>query len=399
MNPRLPRFPLRRGHRGLSLIELMVGLAIGALLTIGLIQVFAASRATSQMQEGLSRVQENGRFATQYLQRQMRMVGFMGCGADKGRTDQMSFVNHLALFDGTVPGGSAYRFQRPMEAFTNGSMTLPAEFTGISGMVTNSDVLVLRVFSEESVPVLSVERSAMQLDVTLTDGGADFLPPDGASAFFALQNCRSADVFAGTLSGDVVGVAGNASPNVYLDPSVSSCGNSACPWDFRISNATLNSRPIVGGPPRLNAEMHRAEYLAVFVKDDANGVPGLYVRRFERDSTALADDAEQLVDGVENMQLRFGFDTSAVPDGKIDDYRTAAEVVAGVTGDQALDDAWRRVLSVQVAMLMRSPERAAVAADDRTFNLLGVTLTPATDGAMRQVYETTIALRNRLFTN
>jgi type IV pilus assembly protein PilW len=205
-------------------------------------------------------------------------------------------------------------------------------------------------------------------------------------------------VFAGTLASGVVGVAGNASPNVYLDPSVSSCGNSACPWDFRISNATLNSRPIVGGPPRLNAEMHRAEYLAMFVKNDANGVPGLYVRRFERDSTALADDPEQLVDGVENMQLRFGYDTSASPDGTIDEYRTAEEVVAGATSDQALDDAWRRVLSVQVAMLMRSPERAAVSGDARTYDLLGVTLTPATDGAMRQVYETTIALRNRLFT-
>jgi type IV pilus assembly protein PilW len=398
VNHRHCQSPLRRRHRGLSLVELMVGLAIGALLTIGLIQVFAASRATSQMQEGLSRVQENGRFATQYLQRQMRMVGYMGCGADVGRVAQASFVNHLAMFDGSVPGGTAYRFQRPLEGFTNGTMTLPAEFTGISGMVTNSDVLVLRVFSEESVPVLSIARSAMQLDVTLTDGSADFLPPDGSAALFALENCRSADVFAGTLAADVVGVAGNASPNVYLDPSVSSCGNSACPWDFRISNATLNSRPIVGGPPRLNAEMHRAEYLAVFVKNDANGIPGLYVRRFERDSTALADDPEQLVDGVENMQLRFGYDTSASPDGTIDEYRTAEEVVAGVTGDQALDDAWRRVLSVQVAMLMRSPERAAVSGDARTYDLLGVTLTPATDGAMRQVYETTIALRNRLFT-
>lgn len=380
---------------GLSLIELMVALAIGALLTIGLLQIFSASRVSSQMQEGLSRVQENGRFITQYLQRNLRMVGYMGCGADVGRIPQGSVVNHLALYaDGSVPGGSQFRFQRPLEAFTAGVGATPAELAGVP-LTANSDVLILRVFSEESAPVVDVSRNAMKLDIDLATAGADFLPPDGSQALFAMQNCRSADVFAGTINGTTLSVVGDASPNVYLDPSVKACGAAACPWDFRISNASLNSKTLSGGPGQLNAEVHRAEYLAFYVRNRPGAsVPALYVKRFKRDGTGFADP-EELVEGVENLQLRFGVDTDG--DGTIDEYRTAAQVIAGASDELAKDAKWRQVVSVRVAMLIRSADRAGVTGDARSFSLLGVTLTPPADGAMRQIYETTIALRNRLF--
>jgi type IV pilus assembly protein PilW len=101
------------------------------------------------------------------------------------------------------------------------------------------------------------------------------------------------------------------------------------------------------------------------------------------------------------MQLRFGVDTSTDPngDGGIDVYRTAEEVVAGVTDEATLDQNWRRVLSVRVALLLRSPARAGVPSGSRTFRLIDLDVTPAdpNDGAIREVYDTTIALRNRLF--
>src|SRR5690606_30644996 len=139
---------------GVSLIEVMIALVIAGLLSLGLVQIFAASKATSNMTEGLSRVQENGRFATQFLARQLRMVGFMGCGSDNGRSTQGSFVNHLSLHaDGSVPGGDKFRFQRPIEAYTQGEMDAPDELATLTNMVEGSDVLILRVFSEESTPV------------------------------------------------------------------------------------------------------------------------------------------------------------------------------------------------------------------------------------------------------
>jgi type IV pilus assembly protein PilW len=376
----------------------MVAIVIAGLLTLGLIQIFGASRASSQMQEGLSRVQENGRFATQYLQRQLRMVGFMGCAADSARMAQASFVNHLSRFDGTVPGGNQYRFQRPIEAFTAGAMDPPAELAGIP-FVEGSDVLILRVLSEESIPVISISKVENVLNVIVGKPDAAFLPTPGSTAMLAMQNCRSADVFAGSLNGtgpgSLVIANGAAAPNVYLDPT---CGS--CAWDFRISNAFLNAKPLVGAAS-LNAEIHRAEYIALFVRvSPTTGIPSLYVRRFLRNGTALGDP-EELVEGVDNMQLRFGYDTSAVADGAIDEYRTAEEVVDGATDPSIVDNNWRRVLSVRVGLLMRSPDNAAVGVADggdaRTYTLLGVLLTPGNDGRMRQIYETTIALRNRLF--
>ncbi len=65
----------RRSAAGLSLIELMVAMLIGTLLVLGLVQVFSASRTAYQLSEALARTQENGRFALDYLQRDIRMVG------------------------------------------------------------------------------------------------------------------------------------------------------------------------------------------------------------------------------------------------------------------------------------------------------------------------------------
>lgn len=389
----------------------MVGILISSILLLGMYQIFSASRVTFQMQEGLSRVQENGRFAMDYLQRSVRMVGFMGCGSDIGRANQTSFVNHLSDTTGTMPAatGAAYRFQRPIEAYTVGSMTATADFTATAASanppLANTDVLVLRILSEESVPVIALDKAAGNLQITLrvANDTSPIFTAGTSNAIYAMQNCRSADVFQAKLNGTNLVIDGLTTPNVYRDPSVIDCSNNTggCPWDFRISNAFLNAKPLVG-PSLLNGEIHRAEYLGLYVRNNANGVPSLYVRRFERagDAAGLAPvgNPEELAEGVETMLLRFGVDTDG--DNVIDAYRTAAQVINGVVGDAALDEAWRQVVSVRVGVLARSSERAGVsgqvAGAARTYNVLGTTVTPTDDGRMRQVYETTIAVRNRL---
>ena len=66
-------------NRGLSLVELMVALAIGLLLLLGLVEIFGASRAAFSSAEGSARIQENSRFALEFLRRDARMAGHMGC--------------------------------------------------------------------------------------------------------------------------------------------------------------------------------------------------------------------------------------------------------------------------------------------------------------------------------
>jgi type IV pilus assembly protein PilW len=75
-----PRY-LQRGVRGLSLIELMISIALGAVILTAVGYVFSGSRASYRQQENLSAVQEAGRIAMELMARDIRMAGFTGCGS------------------------------------------------------------------------------------------------------------------------------------------------------------------------------------------------------------------------------------------------------------------------------------------------------------------------------
>ena len=66
----------RSGPGGFSLVELMVALTLG-LVVMGLVlTVYMNNMAAAQFQNGLLRVQENGRFAIDVLSRTIRMAGY-----------------------------------------------------------------------------------------------------------------------------------------------------------------------------------------------------------------------------------------------------------------------------------------------------------------------------------
>ncbi len=64
---------------GISLIEIMIALLIGLFLLGGILQMFSASQQTYRMQSNLSRLQENGRIALDFLAYDIRMAGYWGC--------------------------------------------------------------------------------------------------------------------------------------------------------------------------------------------------------------------------------------------------------------------------------------------------------------------------------
>ena len=63
-------------HKGFSLVELMVALTLGIFLIGGVILMYLSGKSTSTDSEALSRIQENVRFATDYLVRDLRNAGF-----------------------------------------------------------------------------------------------------------------------------------------------------------------------------------------------------------------------------------------------------------------------------------------------------------------------------------
>ncbi len=68
--------PARAAMRGFTLIELMVALVLSFFLIGGLLLIVSSSRAASLEAERLSRLQENLRFASDYLVRDVRNAGF-----------------------------------------------------------------------------------------------------------------------------------------------------------------------------------------------------------------------------------------------------------------------------------------------------------------------------------
>ncbi len=65
-----------RNSRGLSLIELMVAILLGVLLSTGMVQVFGAAKSQFYLQSSLAQLQEDGRFAVGFIAREIRTAGY-----------------------------------------------------------------------------------------------------------------------------------------------------------------------------------------------------------------------------------------------------------------------------------------------------------------------------------
>lgn len=388
MNPRHFR---PRGSAGLSLIEVMIALAISSLLILGLVQVFSASRTAYQLSEGMARVQENARFAVDYLQRDIRMAGHFGC-----INDQAHWVREegdpQVLFDAVTSGsGHPQDFSVSIQGYeapgtTPGqNLTLGEDWTlaaGLPGHITSlnplpgSDILVLRYLASEGAPVTALTADQVTVPAgrwsVLTEGGVT------APTMFGIIDCTHATVFPGTGGPTVTAtVAGTSFNDIYAPQNA-------------------------GGLTTL----HRAESLVYYIAANTAGVPSLFRARYN----GAAYGVEELVEGIENMQLLFGQDTTAVlsadtpPVGNITEQGTAAQTLTGATTAAGQANEWRRVGLVQVGLLAVSPNPAAAGQAEEApqrLRVLGVTFDPAdtNDTRYRASYESTIALRNRLFGN
>lgn len=62
-------------QKGLSLVELLIAMLLGLLLIAGALQMMLSSQEIYQTTDTLSRIQENGRFALNFLSKDVRMAG------------------------------------------------------------------------------------------------------------------------------------------------------------------------------------------------------------------------------------------------------------------------------------------------------------------------------------
>lgn len=383
--------PIARNQvQGLSLIELMIAILIGLILLVGVIQVFAAARTAYQLSAGLARTQENGRFAIDYLQRDIRMIGHFGCVNDQARLQIGNLNSHPANTDNPFNFAVSVRGYEATNTGPGNDINVAAPAAGWSpalpAYISNlnpapragSDIVVLRFLASDGVPVTGITAG----QVTVDPAKWNVLTNDGVAnpALFGIGDCTYADVFqASSVSAGAGAITANLS------------GINVTPIDFA-SRYTAS--------PSGQTTLYRAESVVYYIgtRAGANG-PSLYRMRFNTAPGGAGPAAiapEELVEGIENMQLIYGLDQNAVTNltGNITTFQTANVLAATETE-------WRRVGQVQVGLLARSPDPAAAAvpADANGQRILGSIYTAPADARFRTSYESTIALRNRLYGN
>ena len=79
-------------QKGLTLVEMMIAFALSSILMLGLFQIFNSNKQAFGMQGGMARVQEGGRIGMEFLSRDFRNAGFMGCSTGGFGSN---FTNHV----------------------------------------------------------------------------------------------------------------------------------------------------------------------------------------------------------------------------------------------------------------------------------------------------------------
>jgi prepilin-type N-terminal cleavage/methylation domain-containing protein len=162
----------RSQQHGMTLIELMVALAIGAFLMIGAMTVFMQSRTTFRVNDSVSRLQENARFALEAIEPDIRMAHYWGLTARSYLILQrrpMSQANGLG--PSTCGNNWTIDLDRAVAGTNNGYTWACADAGGT--VEANSDTLIVRRASEDpEVPTnagtISIQSTRSQLGTLFT---------------------------------------------------------------------------------------------------------------------------------------------------------------------------------------------------------------------------------------
>ena len=341
-----------RNQRGLSLIELMVAMVIGLVISGAVLQVFISNKNTFLLQNASGHLQENGRFALQYLAAEIRPAG-VGMGvrlpeesicvvATNGAASEWNAMNRPIWGQRiTASGALGAVGTDQMSVFVNdncGAFLTSGELLKPSA---NANIQVTAY-----CPSMQQDRAVMVMDME-------------KAVIIRITNKPNSS---GSGNVTLAHAAGNNDKDA-------SCGG------FKFSDIAFTD------PARVVGFSSKIFYVADTGRTDSAGQPvrALYVR----DVSTVPAQTMEVVEGVESMRTRYGVATASSVG--VQSYLTPAEVEAA--------NRWGDVRTVKVDLLMVSDGRAPGAQDQAIEFDGGVVVA---DGRMRQVFSTVVALRNRI---
>jgi len=334
-----------RNHNehGMTLIEILIAMSIGVVLLSGIISIFISSKQTYRMQEALSRLQENGRFAIDFIGRDLRMADSWGCmRRDSG--GPINFIN---------PAGTGYD-AAVHDFFTAGGLDGSqgtVDGGGNSGLDA-PDSLTIRGVNSAGVFLTTASANATAV---LTATAHGFVADD----FLFVTDCHKGDIFQ----------ASSVTANTILHAATGSPGNNTA--NFSIAYGT-------------DAQVYKVSTIVYTIAAGASGLNSLF--------RSTNGTNQELIEGVENMQILFGVDNDAAADGIPNFYVPFDQIPTNIPAGAGNPPGRNRVVSIRISLLLQStnnnlaPQNISVAYNGDT---------SAANRRLKKVVTSTIALRNR----
>lgn len=339
--------------RGVSLVELMVALALGVFLLLGLTSLLLAVNKTGRLESALVEIQDNVRFALDALSSDLRGAHYSGCRSIDARLTVMA---RDTRFQGV------YGFERSGRWWPD-SATAELPGTVILRARHGSDILGINSMVEPAPGLLNRTVNDQERAVVLADNPGCVFRQDQLAA---ISSCRSAHLF--RITNEPV-----CRPSEHGSPAILEFG-----LDGNISNAIDEFYPASA-----STKILLLKNVLWYVADtgrDRNGFDVYAIYRKEN-----RDPAREIVRGIESMQLLYGF-----RDGAHTRYVTAR--------DSRLE--WHKVVAVRIGLLLQAYEQVLAGEDETTYSLLDEAIGPAesvTHGGgrvLRKMFSTTVVLRN-----
>lgn len=344
-------------HEGFSLVEIMVGMTVGLLGMIVIMQVASVSETTKRTTTSGGDAQQNGALSLHTLERDIRQAGYgvniaglLGCAVNG--------------FDETPPGRD-FIFTLAPVVITQGVGNAPDTITATYGNA-----------SKLAVPASLVVNMSTPTEYYKVNNRYGFTVGDLVIAAESGKSCSLAEVTSlPTATSDRV----LHDSGTYTDSTgatVSSRYNK--PGGLGVSYTTLGKLYDIGPLPVNNSYSIVGNSLVV--------------------QSNMTGASDTIAEGIVDLQAEYGIDTDN--DRIVDSYRTSADL----DGSGTVSDAeWGSVLSVRVGLVARSNKREPacnVTAAVPTWKggaFSNVTANPEWQCYRYRVYETTVMLRNMIW--
>ncbi|MGZ3181563.1 MAG: PilW family protein [Telluria sp.] len=332
---------------GFTLAELMIAITIGLLIVAGMTTLLVNNSQAQSEIERVNRQIENGRYAMEVISNDLRNAGFMG------ELDPTKLTTPTRIHDpcSTTMSDIADGLQFAVTGVDNADSST---VSCLSDIKSGTDVIVVR-----------------RTETCFADG-TDCDAASAGGPFLQVSLCMNSTE-----------LESNTPTDWYK------LGATTSGMDRHQRDCTT-----VAGVRRYLTHIY---YIATG-NDDNTSVPTLKRADIVSDATGnMSVNTVALVEGIENLQLEYGMDTTTpASDGVADVFTSAPSTYSGCGGDAqacAVTN-WKNVVSVQVSLLARSADQSPGWTDNKSYVLGAVTVTAPGDHYKRHVFQAMIGLPN-----